>query len=117
LLILPRDLNFVTQAGEKSPPLPVTAINVSLTSVQFSGVTISGGPFAISKNQCQGRLNPLRSCWVTVTFSSKQVGQFNGLLTFTDTAEGSPQTVRLHATAFKYKDRDGDGDGDPDDGR
>jgi len=117
LLILPPDLKFVTQVGEKSPPLPVTAINVRLTGVQFSGVALSGGPFSINKNLCQGRLAPLRSCLVTVTFSSKQVGQFDGVLTFTDTAEGSPQTVRLHATALKSKDRDGDGDGDRDDER
>ena len=115
LLIFPRDLVFVTRAGEKSPPRPVTATNVSLVGVQFSSVALSGSPFAINKNQCQGRLAPLRTCLVTVTFSSKQVGQFDGVLTFTDTADGSPQTVRLHATALKSKDRDGDGDGDRDD--
>ncbi len=114
LLIFPRDLVFVTWAGEKSPPRPVTATNVSLVGVQFSSVALSGSPFAINKNQCQGRLAPLRTCLVTVTFSSKQVGQFDGVLTFTDTADGSPQTVRLHATALKSKDRDGDGDGDGD---
>jgi hypothetical protein len=104
-------LKFVTRVGEKSPPLPVTATNVSLANVQFSAVAVSGEPFAINKNQCQGKLSPLRSCLVTVTFSSKKVGQFDGLLTFTDTAKGSLQTVRLHGTAFKS----GDGDGDQDD--
>jgi Cep192 domain 4 len=118
LLILPPYLKFVTQVGEKSPPLGVKAINVSWTDVRFSGVAVSGDSFALYKNQCQGRLHPRSSCWVTVTFSPKKVGQFDGLLTFTDTAKGSPQTVRLRGTAIKKRDEHhGDHDGDHDDGR
>jgi hypothetical protein len=101
LLILPPGLVFVTQVGAKSPPLVVAATNLSLTGVQFSDVTVSGSSFAIYKNACQGNLAPLRTCLVTVTFSPKQLGQFDGALQFTDTANGSPQSVWLHGTAVK----------------
>jgi hypothetical protein len=92
---------FVTRVGEKSLPLPVTATNISFAGVQFSNVAVSGSLFAINRNLCQGKLAPLRTCVVTITFSPKQVGQFDGLLTFTDSAEHSPQTVRLQGSAIK----------------
>jgi len=101
LLVLPRDLIFVTRVGKKSLPRPVTATNVSLAGIQFSNVVVSGGTFAINQNHCQGKLAPLRTCVVTITFSPPEIGQFDGLVTFTDTAEQSPQTVSLHGSTIK----------------
>jgi len=100
LLFIPPSLVFAAQPGGK-PSLPVLVTDISRSNVEFTKETVSGPPFSISKNQCTGILSPLRTCVVTIQFSPSQAGQFNGKLTFADTAEGSPQTVWLYGTSKK----------------
>jgi hypothetical protein len=102
LLIVPPTLVFTTRVVGQSS-LPVFVTNISLSAVKFQTVVVNGAPFSIAKNQCKSTLAPLRICTVTVTFNPKQVGRFNGALTFTDTAAWSPQTVRLYGATVKAK--------------
>jgi len=89
---------------DDKPSLPVLVTDISQFSVQFKSVTVSGPPFSIKKNQCKGTLGPLRLCTVIIQFGPKHEGKFNGTLTFTDTADGSPQTVPLYGTTFRDRD-------------
>ena len=81
--------------------LSVFATNVSRFNVQFSGVSVSGSAFSLAQNGCTGSLTPLRTCGVGVQFSPNQNGQFNGTITFTDSAKGSPQAFPLYGVAKK----------------
>jgi hypothetical protein len=81
--------------------LPVVVTNVSKFAVQFENVSVSGPPFSIKENRCTGSLAPGHVCKVLVQFNPKQLGNFSGKLTFTDTAKGSPQSIPLYGKAFK----------------
>jgi hypothetical protein len=100
LLFLPPRLVFAAQAGQKISR-PVFVTDISRFSVEFEAVTASGATFSISRNRCWPLLAPLRTCEVDVQFSPTKAGQFSGMLTFTDTAKGSPQTVPLYGEAKK----------------
>ena len=74
--------------------LPVMVTDVSSLSVQFENVSVIGPPFSIKKSQCIGTLAPSHVCTAVIQFSPKQPGKFSGALTFTDTANGSPNPFR-----------------------
>jgi kumamolisin len=100
LLFLPPRLIFAVQAGQKIS-LPVFVTDISRFNVEFEDVTVSGPAFSIEKNHCWPSLASLHTCEVDVQFSPAEAGQFSGMLTFTDTAKGSPQTVPLYGQAKK----------------
>jgi hypothetical protein len=79
----------------------VFVTDISRFNVEFEDVTVSGPAFSIEKNHCWPSLASLHTCEVDVQFSPAEAGQFSGMLTFTDTAKGSPQTVPLYGQAKK----------------
>jgi hypothetical protein len=102
---VPPALVFAAQSGGHSS-LPVLVTNVSRFNVSFDIVMTTGAPFSLRNNRCRGTLQPLRSCSLLVEFSPSRNGLYDGLLTFTDSAEGDPQTVHLHGIAVSRGDRD-----------
>lgn len=69
-----------------------TLSNFGSQTLNITGTTISG-PFS-EVNNCGASLESGRSCTIDVTWLEKQ-GSGGGLLSFTDNASGSPQTISL----------------------
>jgi hypothetical protein len=98
LTLSPSSLVFSQVVGTTSAPQTVTATNQGTVSITISSVAISGAGFAISNNTCGTSLGVGASCAVSVTFAPMAIGNFNGALTFNDSAVGSPQTVSLQGS-------------------
>jgi hypothetical protein len=58
------------------------------------------GDYAIASNTCASILPPNSSCTIGVTFTPTAAGAQAGALTLTDTAVGSPQTIKLNGTGM-----------------
>ena len=95
LLILPR-----IAVRHPSPPPAVTATNVSPPGVQFCKISVSANS-RFNRNQIQSKLGSAQNLRGNGDIQPNQVGQFDGLLTFIDTAQGSPRTIRLHGLAVE----------------
>ena len=75
---------------------PVTLTNTGSAVLKISSIAANGA-FTETTN-CPGSLAPGISCTVTVTAAAAVQGPLAGLLTVTDNAPGSPQTVTLSGT-------------------
>ena len=69
------------------------SVGTTFTSVSLSGP--NAGDFSISGNTCQGAQY---FCGLTVTFVPGGIGPRSAVLSFSDSAVGSPQTVTLSGT-------------------
>ena len=91
-------LSFGTLAvGSTSSARTVTVTNRLNVALSFTSITASG-PFAVASNTCGASVAAGASCAVGVTFTPTALGSAAGVLTFTDTAITSPQTVSLTGT-------------------
>ncbi len=94
----PFGLNFANQTtGTTSSPQTLTLTNaggqlLTVTSIQVTGVNSSD--FG-QTNNCPPSLTPSSSCSITVTFSPTALGFASALISVTDNATGSPQTIGL----------------------
>jgi len=97
----PTSLDFGSVAvGTTSPAKTVTLTNVGTTTLSITGIAITGtnaGDFA-QTNTCGSSLAAGASCTVSVTFKPSAKGSLSGILSVTDNAPGSPQTVSLSGT-------------------
>jgi len=93
--LLPSNLNFGSQGlGSTSQPQPVT---LGTNGTLIINSIFANPPFA-QTNNCGNGLPAGGSCTINVTFSPQVLGPQNGVLTVTDDATGSPQTVGLAGT-------------------
>jgi hypothetical protein len=79
----------------------LTVINSGTASLHISSVTLGGlnsSDFSFTNN-CTALVAPAANCTVSVVFNPLGVGQRTAILTFTDDAPSSPQTISLSATA------------------
>jgi sugar lactone lactonase YvrE len=91
-------LNFGSvAAGDTTSARTVTVTNRLSTALNFSGITASAG-FAVTSNTCGTGIAAGASCSAGVTFTPAALGPATGVLTFTDSANTSPQTVSLSGT-------------------
>jgi secreted trypsin-like serine protease len=85
-------------ATASSAPLTVTVTNKSRTdSITFTSI-VAAETFSIQSDKCSGSpLAPGRSCKVEVVFHPLVTGKVNdhNALTFTDSAQNSPQHIEL----------------------
>ena len=84
-------------ATASSAPLTITVTNKSGTGITFSSI-VAAETFSIQSDQCSGApLAPGRSCKVEVVFHPLVTGKVNDKsgLTFTDSAQSSPQQIEL----------------------
>jgi hypothetical protein len=94
-------LNFGPQAVGSSTNNGLNEY-VYITNTGAEPVTIqtitTSGDYALGSVNCAvpGQLNPQASCYVYVNFAPTTAGARTGVLSFTDTAGGSPQTVALN---------------------
>lgn len=80
--------------------------SVQLTNLGTAPVTINsittGPDFSVPSNTCGGQLSP-GSCTINVAFKPTAGGQFNELLTISDSDSSSPQTVALSGVGKALK--------------
>lgn len=99
--VWPLALNFgYATVGVASPPMVATLTNSESTALSITGVSIAGtnaGDFAES-NTCGASLAAGASCSISVTLNPAATGAKSALLTVTDSAVNSPQTVALSGT-------------------
>jgi hypothetical protein len=94
-------LTFATQlVGSTSTAQSVTLSNygtvtLSITSIGFTGA--DPGDFH-QTNNCGSSITPGASCTISITFNPTQRGTRTAILTLSDNASGSPQTVSLGGT-------------------
>jgi hypothetical protein len=90
------DFGQVT-ATKDSAPLIVTVTNKSSSAITFASI-VAADTFSIQSDKCSGSpLGPSKSCKVEVVFHPMVTGNVNAPngLTFTDSAQNSPQQVQL----------------------
>ncbi len=104
LTVSPARLSFATTAvGVISNPQPVAISNGSTVAINFTSIAISGAnssDFLIASQTCGSSLAPAASCAVNVAFKPSVAGARTAVLTLTDSAGNSPQTVSLSGTGF-----------------
>ena len=95
----PMALNFGgVSVGVTSAPLTTTLTNSGTSTLTISGVTLGGtdaSDFQETGNTCGTSLAVGASCAVTLAFTPSTTGTLSATLTFTDSAQNTPQTVTL----------------------
>lgn len=96
-LFCPASITFGSQVqGTPSPAQTVTFTNTGSATLTITQVTVTGD-YAETDN-CSGGLAPRGSCNINVTFTPAGLNSRPGLLSVSDDAPGSPQTVILAGT-------------------
>ena len=97
-VVSPNSLTFASQAlGTSSLAQTVTLTNNQSTSLTITSVTSNLSDFLVSSS-CPSTLAAGASCTASVTFSPKAQGSRSGTLSFSDSANNSPQTASLNGT-------------------
>jgi pimeloyl-ACP methyl ester carboxylesterase len=95
--LTPASLSFASQTvGMTTSPQTVTLRNVGSAPLSIGSI-VASGDFA-QTNTCGGGIPGGSSCIINVTFTPTATGTRTGLITITDNAAGSPQTVGLTGT-------------------
>jgi Pectate lyase superfamily protein/Abnormal spindle-like microcephaly-assoc'd, ASPM-SPD-2-Hydin len=94
-------LIFGTVTGTSSPAQNVTLSNTGNTPLAISGIALSGvDPNSFSEsNNCPASLAAGSSCAITEHFTPVIAGSFTAIITITDNASPSEQTIILSGTA------------------
>ncbi len=103
LTFTPSSLSFgSTAVGTTTAAQLVTIKNTGTTAVSFTAsTTITGSgasSFIKSASTCTNPLPAGASCTNSIEFDPKAAGALSAVITYTDTAVGSPQTVGLSGT-------------------
>ena len=87
-----------TAVGNTSAAKNVILTNTGNATLSISSITVTG-PFA-QTNTCGSTVLPGKKCTISVTFSPTTTGSAAGVVTITDNASDSPQTVALSGTGI-----------------
>ncbi len=90
-----------TAVGQTSAEQEVTLTNNGGTALALSGVSTSGD-FAVATSTCGSSVAAGANCVVTMTFAPTVAGARTGVLTFTDNAASSPQTLALSGVGVDF---------------
>ena len=94
---LPGSVSFPGQTpGTSSQPMAVTLYNDGTTAANITQIAISptDGTFT-QTNNCPATLNPNTNCVIQVVFTPPDSGNYNAVLSVTDSDKSSPQTASL----------------------
>ncbi|HWZ82220.1 MAG TPA: choice-of-anchor D domain-containing protein [Terriglobales bacterium] len=80
--------------GQTTPPLTVTLTNTGSATLNIFDVSASGD-YLVSGNTCGSSVAQGATCAFSVTFTPTKKGARNGVLTISDDAVDSPQSVTL----------------------
>jgi FtsP/CotA-like multicopper oxidase with cupredoxin domain len=98
-VLSPTSYNFGTIARKASATFGFTLSNPGTAPLTIAGISTGGSNRFSQTNNCGGSLAIGATCTINVTFSSNQVGTFNGTLNVSDNAPGSPQSATLTGVA------------------
>jgi Bacterial Ig-like domain (group 3)/FG-GAP-like repeat/Abnormal spindle-like microcephaly-assoc'd, ASPM-SPD-2-Hydin len=94
VVLSPTSLTFATQlTGTSSPAQNVTLMNTGGGTLAISSITTTGN-FS-QMNNCGSSVQAGGTCTIAVTFTPKGTGARSGVMSVTDNAAGSPQSVSL----------------------
>jgi len=100
--VTPDPISFPTIVqGTTSSPINVGVTNSGNASLHISSVVLGGnnpGDFSMT-NLCNGPYAANVSCMITMTFTPLAAGQRSAILTITDDASNSPQSVQVSGMA------------------
>jgi hypothetical protein len=97
----PTSLTFAsTQLQVASAAQVVTLSNNGNASLNIGSVQISGD--YTQTNNCSASLSAGSNCTINVTFAPTATGSRTGMLTLSDSASGSPQSVALSGTGADF---------------
>jgi hypothetical protein len=97
-------LNFpTTGVGQAALPKTVTLTNNGGLPLQLQSTTLTGD-FAIlsGSDTCGTTLAPANACTFQIVFAPTAAGARSGVLTMTDSAPNSPQTLKLTGSAIDF---------------
>jgi len=98
--LTPSSLAFAnTTVGGTSASKNATLTNTGSSTLNINTISASGD-FAVSSTTCGATLAAGNSCKIKVAFEPTQLGARNGMLSVSDNAQGSPQTVSLSGTGM-----------------
>ena len=100
--VTPNPVGFpaITQ-GTTSSPITVTVTNSGNATLNISSVLLAGNnvtDFSMT-NGCSGPYAPNASCMITLTFTPLAAGQRSAILSISDDAQNSPQSIQVSGTA------------------
>ncbi len=100
-VLSPTSLTFGPIARRTSQTQTITLSNPGTAPLAIAGISIGGAnPNQFSQtNSCGNALAIGATCNINVTFSSRGAGTFTAVLSISDNAQGSPQTVSLTGIA------------------
>lgn len=87
-------LNFGTVALGASPTLNLVITSSGTAPLTIIGASVSGAGYSLTSNTCT-TLQPGAQCTLTLKFAPPSAATFNGTLTVTHNAPGSPLVVSL----------------------
>ncbi len=90
-----------TAVGQTSAGQVVTLTNNGGIPLTVGGASVTGD-FAIAASTCGSSVAAGANCTLTVTFSSTFAGARSGVLTLTDNAASSPQTLNLSGVGVDF---------------
>ena len=92
-----------TGVSQTSAAQTITLSNQGGSPLALGGITITGDfTLPISLNTCGSSVAPGSSCTLQVVFAPTAAGARTGILSVTDNAAGSPQTVALQGTGVDF---------------
>ena len=90
-----------TAVGQMSSTQSITLSNTGGVSLAISAEAVTGD-FAVSANTCGNTLAAAASCTVQISFSPTAPGARSGVLSITDNAANSPQTLPLSGVGVDF---------------
>ncbi|HEX8816654.1 MAG TPA: choice-of-anchor D domain-containing protein [Terriglobales bacterium] len=96
--LVPSSLTFPVILVGHTDQESLTLTNTGNQPVTISGISNPPAPFS-QQNDCPATLNVGAYCVIEVSFSPTDKGTFNGTISVTDNAVGSPQKSSLSASA------------------
>ncbi|MFZ0411584.1 MAG: choice-of-anchor D domain-containing protein, partial [Candidatus Acidiferrales bacterium] len=101
--VAPASVAFGTQSvGATGTPVNVTLTNTGTALLSSVAVSMTdSGDFSAATSSCLQPINAGASCTIAVTFHPTTTGPRSALLSVTDNAAGSPQTVSLGGTGVQ----------------
>jgi hypothetical protein len=100
--VTPDPVSFPTTAqGTPSSPIAVSVTNSGNLTLHISSVVLGGnnpGDFSMT-NQCSGPYAANAGCMITMTFTPLAAGQRSAIISITDDASNSPQSIQVSGVA------------------
>ena len=99
VVLLPAALDFgAVKVGQSSAPSDVTLTNGTAKKITIRGTAI-GVDYKVVSTTCSSTLAARRSCDYSISFAPQRAGTKNEAFRVFDSANNSPQTVKLHGVA------------------